>query len=341
MIDFNKVCDFCFEYCENVQIKKSGNGIIARCPFCGDSKKSSKIRRFHLDYYPPYQTYIGRCYNGGCELYTDPTDIIKIVAKLKNISYRQAKKEISETPYNSSYIKKKLKKEKKEVEYEKSTGVLDLDMSDCLFVDSKPNGRIEERLHKHLLSFIEDRCIPVECFVAVKGRYKGRIIIPVYIDNKLVYFQGRSILDEIEPKYLNPYVEKETVIMNIDKFDRSKSIICTEGIIDAYMVNHNQGTTPMGASISDDILGILLKNTDEHVIVALDNPLIDKSGYKNIMKMITKSKYGRSVKYFIMPYPDIKDLNELKVKKRIDDIYQFVLDHSKTPFYITTKFKIS
>lgn len=344
MIDFNKVIDLCYQYCDNVSIKTGGNGIVMRCPFCGDSKKSKRTRRFHLDYYSPYQTYIGRCYNGGCEYYDEPTDIINIYAKLKNVKYSQAKKELIESVYDGKAVKEKLKKKtvNELPEDDKPVGVLDLDVDrDCLKVDSIPDGRIENRFHNALLSFVKERYIPIDCFVAVHGRYKGRIIIPVYIRGKLVYFQGRAIADSTEPKYLNPYVEKEHIIMNIDNFDRDKSIIVTEGSIDGYMVNYHQGTTSLGATISDDLLEILFNETDKDVIVAFDNPSIDKSGYKTMMKMIEKSKYGKKVKYFLMPYKDIKDLNDLRIKKDIKEIYDFVLDHSHSHFYISTKYKLS
>lgn len=344
MIDFNKIIDICNQYCENVSIKSGGNGIIMRCPFCGDSKKSSRTRRFHIDYYSPYQTYIGRCYNGGCTFYDEPSDIIKICSLLKGISYIQAKKDLVENVYNSKTVKDKLSNTPNEVEEEENRdiGILDLDIDkECLKISSIPNSRIEKRFHDALLSFIKDRKIPVECFVAIHGRYKGRIIIPIYIKGKLVYFQGRAIEDSKEPKYLNPYVEKEHFILNIEKFDRNRSIIVTEGPIDGYMVEYDQGTSSLGATISDDLLEILFDHTDEDVIVAFDNPTIDKSGYKTLMKMIKESKYGKKVKYFIMPYKDIKDLNELKIKKNIDNIYQFVIDHSHTHFYISTKYKLS
>ena len=343
MIDFTKVVDVCYQYCDNVSIKTGGNGLIMRCPFCGDSKKSKRVRRFHIDYYSPYQTYIGRCYNGGCEYYDEPTDIIKIYSNLKNITYSQAKKELVESVYDGKSMKRKLKgkAETDLPDEEKEVEVLDLDVNrDCLTVDSVPSGRIEERFHKALLSFMKDRYIPIDCFVAIRGRYKGRIIIPIYIKGELVYFQGRAIADSTEPKYLNPYVEKEHIIMNIDKFDRNKSIIVSEGSIDGYMVNDHQGTSSLGATISDDLLEILIDHTDQDVIIALDNPFIDKSGYKYMMKIINKSKYGHKVKYFVMPYKDLKDLNDVRVQKGIEDIYNFVLDHSHSSFYISTKYKL-
>jgi hypothetical protein len=311
-----------------------------KCPVCGDSKKSRNIRRLKISQY--HDTWMCYCWNGGCDV--QGINIFSLYSDITGISYLQAKKELIEPVYDSRIVKKKMSSSKETLQADdtKTVEILDLDIDkDCLKVSSIPNSRIEERFHKALLSFIKERKIPIECFVAISGRYQGRIIIPIYIKGKLVYFQGRAISDSIENKYLNPYVEKGHIILNIDKFNVDMSIIVTEGSIDAYMVDYNQGTTSLGAVISDDLLEILLDHTDKDVIVAFDNPDIDKSGYTTIMKMIKDSKYGKRVKYFLMPYKDIKDLNDLKVKKGIENIYQFVLDHSHSHFYISTIYKLS
>jgi len=338
-IDFNKIHNFLSEYCERVKVKSSGRGFLGRCPVCGDSKKSSNTMRLHVDYYSQYDDYIAYCWNGGCEV--KGTTITSLMSMVKGISYTQAKKELNEEVFDPKKIKDRLNNKKNIIEEEKVTKILDLDIEkDCLSISSTPESTINKRFHKALVDFVRDRKIPIDCYVAVSGRYKGRVIIPITINNELVYFQGRAISDEMTPKYLNPDVEKSNIILNIDKFDPDKSIIVTEGPIDSYMIENNQGTNALGSNISDDLLEVLFDSTERDIVLAYDNPNIDEAGKKCIMKMIEKGKYGKRVKYFLMPYNDIKDLNELVVKKNIDNVYDFVLKHSHSYLYVTTKFKL-
>lgn len=333
MTEQNKVEEFLFTSCEKVK-RKSGMGYVLRCPVCGDSKKNPNKRRCHVDYYAQYDEWIYTCYNGGCP---EPTgNIQSLYANVKGISWKEADRELNDKEYDASKAKQRLKNTNKFVEQEDeetSNGVLDLDLNECFDVNDKPEGRIHKKMVQKLIDFKKDRLIEhVQCFIAHKGKYKGRLILPVYINDEMVYFQGRTAFDEIEPKYLNPDVKKDSIILNSDKFDKEKYIIVTEGLIDAYMVEHNQGTSCIGASISDDLLSSLVKMTNKGVIVALDNPITDESGIKNYIKLLEDSKYGKNLRYFFMPYDDIKDLNQLKKEKNIPNIYDFVLENSYSHF---------
>ena len=181
--------------------------------------------------------------------------------------------------------------------------------------------------------FYINRQIPLRRNILVchSGKYKNRFIIPVYENGIMVYFQGRSMNDYIEPKYLNPVVQKESIILNKEYFDPEKYIIITEGLIDAFMVENNQGTTCLGASISDDFLEKILCFSRK-IIIALDNPSYDKSGCENYIKIIEESKYAKTLKYFFMPRENIKDLNELKVSNKQLNIYDYIVNNSLKHF---------
>lgn len=68
----------------------------------------------------------------------------------------------------------------------------------------------------------------------------GRIIIPVIEDSKMVYWLGRTMLDEVKPKYLFPPIPRKGILWGIDSFieheKEYKEVLICEGWKDAYKV---------------------------------------------------------------------------------------------------------
>lgn len=347
-IDQNKIEEVLYENCEGVNWKRGEWNM--RCPYCGDSKKSKRIKRFYVFWYPKYGTWLYKCYNGGCEA-TESGDVVSLVAHLKGMSYSQAKKLLGDDTYDSTTVRKKLKGIKKEEEPRKQSGKLDLNLKlECYSVDDEPDDRIGQRYVEALRNFVKDRKVPIECFVAHSGRYKSRVILPIYISGEMVYFQARSITEGHEPRYLNPIVEKEHHVLNIDNFDRDKYIVVTEGLLDALMIDYNQGTTPLGGQVNDDLLKILFLYTDKGLIMATDNWKIDPAALDELEKFVGLRKkrkrepsyYAQKVKYFVMPdtYKNVKDLNQLKMETDIENMYDFVVENSISYFKLVTKLRL-
>lgn len=317
--------EFLYSNCNKV--KRSGDGYLLRCPVCGDSKRNPNKRRCHVDYYSKYDEWIYTCYNGDCP--APSGNIQSLYAHVMGVSWREANKALNEQKYDKDKLKARLDKKVEYVDEEDQQGVLDLNLSDCLTLQQTPNGRIEERYHNSLKKFYIDRQIPLRRGIMVchSGKYKNRFIIPVYDGDKMVYFQGRSIDNHTEPKYLNPVVLKEDIILNKNEFDPEKYIIVTEGLIDAFMIEDDQGTTCLGASLSDEFIEKLL-SFSRKIIIALDNPTLDESGCKNYIKIIEQSRYAKMLKYFFMPWDNIKDMNDLRLNNKSLNIYDYVVKNS-------------
>jgi 5S rRNA maturation endonuclease (ribonuclease M5) len=205
-------------------------------------------------------------------------------------------------------------------------------LDDCISIKDDVQGYFPTLYKKELIKFVESRKIPPEynIYVAVKGEYLGRFIIPIYYKDNIVYFQGRAINKDAYLKFMNPEVDKTGIIMNIDHFQRGKYIIVTEGIIDAMMVEDHQGTCVLGGSVSDDFLSELFKHTDAGIIIAVDN---DERGKKERTKLLN-GKYGKKLRFFIPPH-GTKDLNEMKIKKNIKNMYQHITFHSYDHFTLS------
>ena len=313
---------FLLENFENVHVR--GNQFIARCSLCGDSLKSKRKRRFGLKYDNKSSVY--HCYNCGSS-----GSFYQLYAIIKNIdvndAYRECEPSISE---NFSKIHEKfLFKEKHKSEVSAPIHTFNDVTSDCLTEYNYEPGTLNESYVSVLKQFRKDRCMPskIPLFFAYKGRYQGRIVIPVYNANgDIIYFQARSTTDHIIPKYLNPIFPKETIIPNFDFFDTTKPVIVVEGILDMYSINGRNTTCCLGKELNDEFIG-KVRTKCRDIIIALDN---DIEGKKATKKIIHQSMYGRELKYFIMPYKNIKDLNELSVLYRQQNInmYEFILDNS-------------
>lgn len=312
-----------FLYSNLQQTTMSNMEFTARCPFCGDSKKNPKKRRFHLKYINS-ESVVFNCFN--CN---KTGTFYDLYAYINGLTLREAFKELKTDELEKLRNKnKKIKKELVEDENIINNNEFSYILKDCLSLFDKPDGIIKRKYYDILKKFYDDRCIDknFKLYIAFRGDWKNRIIIPVYDGDDMVYFQGRAINNMTTMKYKNPISEKKNIILNKNKFDREKNIIITEGILDALSIG-NQATVCMGASISDIFLKTLYEYTNKKIVISLDN---DKTGIKNTLKLIENSKFKNEVNYFVMPnkYKHIKDLNELKTKELEDDIYDFVTKNS-------------
>lgn len=331
MITLDKVTEFIYENCENVKVSKNGTHFLARCPLCGDSKKSLSKRRFNLDYNNGNPIY--HCFNCG-----ESGSFLTLYSTLKGISIIEAKKELSS--YDPDYLIQKLSKRKRdkvieEIEYEYH----DYIRNDCVTLQDSSNGYIKKQYLKSLKDFVTSRKIKTDVFIAYKGKYQGRYIIPIYDEhNHIVYFQARASNDNIHPKYDNPTLAKGSIIYNKHKFERDKYIIVCEGLIDAATVG-NQGTACLGSSISKYFLDTVNNLTNKGVVIAMDN---DEPGMLAIFKIIDELILPASTRFFLFPqkYKKCDDLNKFSILFNINNIYEFISKHLYTPTTAYTKLHV-
>lgn len=320
MISLQIVTSFMYENFERVTVSEGGTHFHAKCRLCGDSKKSLSKKRFHLDWKNGKPVY--HCWNCG-----KSGSFIKLYMIVMGVDFEQAKKDLFK--YDSKRMKKQLQSEDKPAKTVGLPQVFDI-LDDCWDENICADATMWLTASNILKRFRSDRKIPEEykLYMAYKGKYKGRIIIPVFSHEKVVYFQARRIPDSgWQPKYLNPSSEKEIIIHNKDKFDREKYIVVTEGLIDAFMVGE-QGTTCLGKEISEDFLRELFKLTGRGVIVAFDN---DDEGMKAMLKFMKKNRHAKKVRYFLTPkkYKECKDINKIVVRnKEVGSVYDMVNSHS-------------
>jgi len=163
-------------------------------------------------------------------------------------------------------------------------------------------------------------------YVAPSGKYRGRLIIPFKdYEGEIFFFQARSLMHDLTPKYLNPNSEngvKSSNILYPFDFEQDHLCIC-EGPADAISLNLNglNATCTMGSTISE-IQMQTLREFEGRVILAYDN---DEAGTKGV------EKFERLRKQYMMPTFSIctppsryKDWNEAHIAD--EDLYEWFME---------------
>lgn len=81
-------------------------------------------------------------------------------------------------------------------------------------------------------------------------KWYGRLIIPIFKDGKLVFWQGRDLTDLHTQKYLSPADDKDKIVSNFDRLRlyTEDPLFITEGWFDA---EHVQGVAIFGSTLTD------------------------------------------------------------------------------------------
>lgn len=115
-----------------------------------------------------------------------------------------------------------------------------------------------------------------------------RVVLPVFEDGKLIFWQARS--QTRKPKVISPRLHRRGLVA---KYGQGETVVLCEDILSAFKVGlHTEAWSLLGTSLSDDALKEILYR-DCKVIVWLDG---DGPGQKAAAKILkTLRAYGVSV----------------------------------------------
>lgn len=104
--------------------------------------------------------------------------------------------------------------------------------------------------------------------------FKGRFFVPSYTadGSTLTYFVGRSIYDFLKPKYKNPDLDKDTIIMFEHLINWESDIYIVEGVMDAMVIPN--AIPILGKYISSKLLKKLRTKSKANIIICLDGDAI-------------------------------------------------------------------
>jgi len=262
-----------------------------RCNVCGDSTKSrTKKRGYILKRKKPWMYF---CHN--CQ-YEKP--VIYWLKDFFPAYYKLYLKEILQDR------KKPKKNVQKIIQPKKENIITDEEKADVKFFKNILKGK--GKLFDIAKSFCIERKIPKEVWskwlVATDGKYKNRLIIPFFNNNgEVYYYQGRSLFNYMNPKYLSRK-GKYNSIYNFYNIDKKSPVIILEGMIDSIFVENAIAMTGIKTDIDEDFEKWFL----------LD---YDKTGIKKSLKMIKEGKtvflWRKFDKEYNLPKRDKWDINDL------------------------------
>ncbi len=128
-------------------------------------------------------------------------------------------------------------------------------------------------------------------------RFQGRVIFPIHNhQGKIIGYGGRSIQDDIQPKYLNSseskFFHKGKILYNFHQarrhFQKLNQVVLFEGyadVIKAYQAGVYHAVATMGTSLSDTHVKILKQYVDE-VIICFDGDSPGKEASYKSAKLV-------------------------------------------------------
>lgn len=138
----------------------------------------------------------------------------------------------------------------------------------------------------------------------IERRWRGRLIIPYYRQNTLVWYQGRDLHPKSKFRYLNAETDSECILSEYDILfnDRDKPLYICEGFFDSFMV---KGVAIFGNTFKAGQIKLLNKSPREKVYI----PDIWGDGHVAALQAIEQGW-----KVSIPNMGDAKDVNAAFVK---------------------------
>ena len=262
------------------------------CPFCSDTRQ-----RFYFS----EKTDQWTCHNEGTN-----GNFITFVATYEGITTSEAFKRLGKTVTPISEVIKKLKEKKTPDQIYSSQIQKIYAASSLLGINSKAIAYLESRGISYTQAYAYGLREGID-------KFKGRILIPTFEQNQIVYFQGRDYTGKSRLKTLNPPMVKDAVIgkskivFNLNKQPFARHIYVVEGPFDALKVGMD-AVALLGKTISETQFEKILTLKPSEITVAFDS-----DAHLHTLKTAEKfSKYIRT-SYILLTKGDPGDLTPDKI----------------------------
>lgn len=155
--------------------------------------------------------------------------------------------------------------------------------------------------------------------------FVNRVIMPSFnIDGELNYFTGRAFTD-VNPKYLNPNIQREDVIFNEINLNWKEPLTIVEGPFDLIKCNQN-ATCLLGSDLTTEYkLFLMLVKHKTPVILALDPDAKDKA--LKIADLLSEFDVPVSLLDIPHPYKDVGELSQTQFNSLLETATPFSKDY--------------
>jgi len=173
-----------------------------------------------------------------------------------------------------------------------------------------------------------------------EGRFYGRVLLPVYENEKLVNFVGRSFMNCVKPKYMFPRKGETLLTCNEAIFGYHEAVnsplsrmVIVEGIFDAIAVNRiiwRGGSRMRGMAILSSYLSVgqlhklLLLPKKDLYIVCLD-PDAQKDTIK-VAKILSQEYSREDVKVVLLSEGDPASISKDEFAEYLDSAIPYSFD---------------
>lgn len=232
------------------------------CRVCGDRGHKGKRAGFKFD----GNKVVYHCFNGSCGAVFDPDTQSSVPPKMAKVleaygvggdQYKQLEFELfaSLKPKNSHAVLAS------DIKYPS-----ELSLPNHFY---KLDPLSQEPWSQVAILYLEDRGISPSSyafFLSTDKDWAGRLIIPIYREGKLIFYQGRDMTGKKTLKYKSADVIRNSVLFGYDQLYQNTSapLFILEGFFDALLMN---GVAVFSNKMTDDQMQILNKSPRPKVII--------------------------------------------------------------------------
>lgn len=269
---------------ETVDIESWGESYLVCCPFCNDTRFRCVINHRYgtTDEFGRVQNRLVVCFNAGCPLALKNQNCYD---KLESMLTGHKLVDLS----------------KAEVDEGQSVDLDSFRMDwpgEVVRVDKLPKDHQAVAWLSGTRGFDVDRLGKYYnihwCEQSKHALCRGRIIIPIYMNRKMVGFQARAPYDtnwklSNAPKYYTAKgTPKRQLIYNLGNMVKCELAVIVEGVTSVWRGGDQYGAV-LGAAVSSTQIELLCKNFKDHsCILLLDPDILKDQGKKKVLENLMK-----------------------------------------------------
>jgi len=225
--------------------------------------------------------------------------LIELIAKFERVEYNEAFK----------ILNKQEQLEYKEPKYELVAPKVDSILPESYRILSLGSSEMAKVMRRYVQKrgFNPNKVALKGWGYCTKGKYKGHLIIPYFVNGKVVYFNARRVIGN-GPKFNNPTKEdiglgKSMAIYNISALNLYKKIYLVESAINAETLgDHAIGAG--GKKLSPWQKDKILSSKAEKIVI-----ILDPDALKEAIELAMELSFHKKLKVLLLP--EEKDVNDI------------------------------
>ncbi len=270
------------------EVARDGVNIAFSCPACGSGKNKKKLA-IKID--------TGQWHCWVCEI--KGRSVPSLLRKFATSLHREWCERFEKNAIRSNFIDD----EKPKDEVVELPDALNIDE---LYESSDPDAQA-------IVNYLERRGIDADAAYryrilgGISGRLRRRVVIPSFdSEGRINYWTARSIEPDAKYRYVNPKINRKSIIFNEVDIDWKKPLTLVEGPFDLFKAGEN-AVALLGSTLpQDSLLFRRIIENQTNVTLALDPDAIIKS--HKIAKILYQ--YNISIKFIKIPVGiDVGDMS--------------------------------